>query len=148
MIENGSIITSRTVDDIDWNKLADIFHEVGWGTRNVSDVETAFSKCPYVTVISQNNNIIAAGRAISDGLYYAMLCDIVVRTEYQKQGYGTLIVDDLLQQVSHLSWVTLTATPGRTAFYKRFGFSLQRTAMAKLRISDNVAEQYVFSNEV
>ena len=71
---------------------------------------------------------VAAARAMSDGVYYATVFDVVVATEHQKCGVGRLLMEGLLAKPP-FKRVFLTSVFGKEDFYAKFGFLRQTNAM-------------------
>jgi N-acetylglutamate synthase-like GNAT family acetyltransferase len=76
-----------------------------------------------VVSIWQKGSLIGFGRATSDGVYRAVLWDVVVAGDWQGQGLGRRIVTALLQShgVREAERVYLMTT-NSDGFYRRLGF--------------------------
>jgi ribosomal protein S18 acetylase RimI-like enzyme len=78
------------------------------------------------TVVSawRGNQLVGIGRATSDGVFRAVLWDVVVATEHQGQGLGRRIVETLMSSpaVAAAERVYLMTTNG-SGFYARLGFT-------------------------
>ena len=89
----------------------------------------AISNSLYNLTVVDNNETIAMGRLIGDGMYY-LLVDIVVKPEFQGMGIGSKIIDTLLAYVDDntpkggRSSVQLIAEKGKEEFYIKKGFKL------------------------
>ena len=102
-------------------------NSVGW--RNFSDEQVSHSlnNNVYDITVVENDETIAMGRLIGDGLYY-LLVDIVVNPEFQGKGIGSKIIDMLLAYVDDStpvggrSSVQLISERGKEAFYLKKGF--------------------------
>jgi predicted N-acetyltransferase YhbS len=66
---------------------------------------------------------------LSDGKYYGAIYDVIVDPEYHGNGIGKLIMNDIIDQGKHMTYVTLFAVPGKLDFYQRLGFKKMSTAM-------------------
>ena len=79
----------------------------------------------------QGAQLVGFGRATSDGVFRAVLWDVVVAGEHQGQGLGRRIVEALLQEPS-LQGVerTYLMTTNSAGFYEQLGF----TAMESQRL--------------
>ncbi len=75
----------------------------------------------FVT-IRENSELIGFGRAISDGVYRALIDDVIVDNSYQKLGLGKVIVENLLKQLTGIEGIFLNTKPDLEGFYKKFGF--------------------------
>ena len=115
-------------NNINWADVSALFREVGWGEREPEQIRWAFAKSSHVIFIYDGAMLVGFGRTMDDGCYYALLVDVVIKPLYQQQGLGTLIVKHLREQLIGYSFVTLTAAPGKSDFYKKLGWHQQSTA--------------------
>lgn len=74
----------------------------------------------------RGGRLVGIGRATSDGVFRAVLWDVVVACEYQGQGLGRRIVQALIDSpaVAAAERVYLMTTNSRD-FYARLGFTVQ-----------------------
>ena len=102
---------------------------VGWNNGIEEQVAKSIQNSTYTITATENNQTIAMGRLIGDGMYY-LIVDVVVRPEFQGKGIGSTIMDMLLAYVETQtpaggrSSVQLIAEPGKEAFYIKKGFKL------------------------
>ena len=73
----------------------------------------------------QGSRLVGFGRATSDGVFRAVLWDVVVACEYQGRGLGRRIVEALLQEpaLQGVERVYLMTT-NSAGFYEQVGFSM------------------------
>jgi N-acetylglutamate synthase-like GNAT family acetyltransferase len=78
----------------------------------------------YHISIYDNDKLIAFGRMISDGIYQALICDVMVDPDYQKQGLGKQIIEELLMKckASGIQSIQLFSAKGKKQFYNKLGF--------------------------
>lgn len=78
----------------------------------------------YHISIYDQDKLIAFGRMISDGIYQALICDVMVDPNYQKQGLGKQIIEELLTKCkeSGIQSIQLFSAKGKQHFYKKLGF--------------------------
>jgi len=66
------------------------------------------------------------GRIVGDGGIFSLIVDIIVIPEYQGQGIGKTIVQNIMDWINANcavgSTVWLFAAQGREGFYEKFGF--------------------------
>jgi ribosomal protein S18 acetylase RimI-like enzyme len=94
------------------------------------DVHRQAFEASHTTIfVYSDGNMIGFGRAISDGAYQAAIYDCAVIPEFQGKGIGKLIVQSILQHVSHCN-IILYASPGKEGFYEKYGFRKMKTGMA------------------
>lgn len=110
----------------DYRKLRS---SVGWMNFSEVQVRKSLQNSLYTVSVTEDNQTVAMGRLLGDGMYY-LLVDIVVAPEYQKQGIGGRIVDMLLDYVEKetpsggRSSIQLIAEKGKESFYVEKGFKL------------------------
>ena len=113
---------------IDWQRVVALFEQVNWRTRQLEDINSAFTLSSNTLFVYEDEILIGFGRTISDGRYYALLADIVVCPAYQGQGIGKRLVNELNGQLAGYHFVTLSAAPGADKFYQGLGWKKQKTA--------------------
>lgn len=70
----------------------------------------------------REGRLIGFGRVWGDGVYRAVIDDIVVLPEERREGIGTAIIECLLREISHIEEVALSCRSEVASFYERFGF--------------------------
>lgn len=113
---------------IDWDYVLSLFYKVEWKRRKAEEIEKAFKLSTHTIFVFKGEQIIAFGRVVGDGRYYAMLADIVVDPDFQGQGLGKYLVTTLNNQLIDYHFVNLSAAPGADHFYKSMGWKKQTTA--------------------
>lgn len=116
------------LETIDWTHICGMFYKVNWRTRVEEEIKLAFTKSSITLFVFYGSRIIAFGRTIDDGRYYAQLGDIIVDPEFQGNGLGKSLVNKINSQLENYHFVTLTAAPGKGEFYKSLGWKKQTTA--------------------
>lgn len=116
------------LSEVDWQRILELFKAVAWKYRKAGEIESAFRNSTATIFVYHNELVIAFGRVVGDGRYYAMLADIVVDPDYQGQGLGKYLVQSLNDQLVDYHFVNLTAAPGADRFYKSIGWKKQTTS--------------------
>lgn len=105
-----------------------VFADAWWAdARTVADIERMLdSGCITVGAVTETGELVGFGRAITDGVYKAVLLDIVVIEEYRGAGIGSRIVETLLADsaVAAAEDVELYCKQSLTRFYAPFGFEV------------------------
>ena len=115
---------------IDWQHLLQLFKVTNMGGREGDKVRRAFEKSNVVCFAKDGAQLIAAGRALTDGEYQATIYDLVVDPNYQHQGIGTRLMSELLARLP--VWrVLLVADREVQPFYRRLGFESYNGVMAR-----------------
>lgn len=105
-------------------ELLPLFSQTTWAKdRSAEGIALLLNKTETYVVIRDNDQLIGFGRALTDGIYRALLDDIIVHEKYRKQGIGKLIVNKLLDQLKDVEQIFLTTKPELESFYKPYGFS-------------------------
>ncbi len=91
--------------------------------RNYQSLRKLLAGSSVVITLWRGNRMIGFGRATSDGIYRAVLWDIVVADDLQGKGLGRKVVEALLStpKVKPVEKIYLMTTK-RTEFYKQIGF--------------------------
>lgn len=103
-------------------------NSVDWKDINITILKRALENSMYVVGIYENEEIVAMGRIVGDFTFKALLSDIIVKPDYQKKGYGKIVVTKLLELANEnmTQGETLciegTPTKGNIDFYVKCGF--------------------------
>ncbi len=106
-------------------ELGDLRAAVGWD-RQESDYPAAFQG--YWATISgraEDGMLVAWCAILSDGVYHAVLLDVIVHPSYQGQGHGLSLIRTALAQcqAAGISIVHVDYLPEKQGFYERCGFA-------------------------
>ncbi len=98
-------------------------HAFWANNRKISDLKKLLIGSSVIISIWRDKKIIGFGRATSDGIYRAVLWDIVVADHLQGQGLGRLVVEALLsaEEIKGVERIYLMTT-NSTNFYKQLRF--------------------------
>ena len=113
--------------------------ETVWGDGpSLEQTKLAMEHTLFRVSVFDGDKIIAMARMIGDmGLDY-YIKDVIVRPEYQGQGIGRLLIDELLKYVDDNGvsgtgiFVELCAMPDKIPFYQKFGFDANEAQRLKL----------------
>ena len=105
--------------------------------RNPKKLRNLLAKSSVVISLWSGKRMVGFGRATSDGIYRAVLWDIVVADDLQGLGLGRQVVDALLAspEVRDVEKIYLMTT-NCSEFYKQIGFKLN-TKQSLLLIDKN-----------
>lgn len=125
------LVWSDDISSLDWDELVALYRAAPLGSKNARDLQTAFSNSRFRWLVRDDQGgLVGAGRALSDGVDCAYLCDIAVHPSHQGTGLGKQVVQKLLDQCQGHRKIILYAVAGKEPFYKKFGFRRMLTAMA------------------
>lgn len=105
----------------------DLREKIGWKAHDLKRVEKAIGSSKFVKKVVVNNEIIGMARVICDGIY-AFVVDVMISPDYQNQGIGKKLMQELLQEIEEnmnegeTMSVNLISMAGREEFYEKCGF--------------------------
>jgi GNAT superfamily N-acetyltransferase len=107
-----------------------LFESTGWTSSiAISDdaLKMALDSSWYWICALDNERLVGTGRLVSDGALYALVCDMIVLPEYQRQGIGKAILKMLKDKCleNGIQRVWLFAAPGRAGFYLKNSFEIR-----------------------
>jgi GNAT superfamily N-acetyltransferase len=82
-----------------------------------------------------SGRLVALARAITDGVYKAMVFDVIVHPQHQGEGLGVRVMEDLLgdPRLAGVEHVELYCLPEMEPFYDRWGFTAEIGGVRLLR---------------
>jgi N-acetylglutamate synthase-like GNAT family acetyltransferase len=95
-----------------------------WATqRSLADLRRCLAASNAVVSAWQQKRLVGFGRASSDGVFRAVLWDVVVATDFQHQGIGRTMVETLLDaaNLANVERIYLMTT-NSSGFYRELGF--------------------------
>ena len=105
-------------------EFLELFNSVGW-ERTEERVEENRKHTYFAVSVRNAGKIVAMGRVVGDGAYFTIF-DIVVHKKYQGQGYGSLVVTEIVNWYKSIkdddTFLYVNASKGREKFYEKFGF--------------------------
>lgn len=112
-----------------------------WWTRDRAreDVRRMLDNTPVIVAFAEakTDRLIAFARALTDGVYKALILDVVVETEARKTGLGKRLIDEALAHplVSGVRHFELYCRPELIPFYARCSFEPAGPDLVLLRRS-------------
>lgn len=124
--DNRHIRFSIDPAEVDFDQLIDLFDRDAFWARDRarSELETAVARSFPVVTVWDGQTLIGFARATSDGAYRAVIWDVVVDSNYRKQGLGQKLVETLISHpdLQGVERVYLFTTHQK-GFYERIGFT-------------------------
>jgi ribosomal protein S18 acetylase RimI-like enzyme len=114
---------------IAFSEITELTEVVGWG-RNYYKTEAIWQrildKSSHIVTIRHHDQLISFGRILEDGIM-CMFYDICVHPDYQRQGHGSSLMNQLIQQIKDEDYISIglfvwNQNPGAKDFYHRLGF--------------------------
>ncbi|MFC6280236.1 MULTISPECIES: GNAT family N-acetyltransferase [Polaromonas] len=117
-------------EELDWDELSKLYLAAPLGHKAPADLERVFSNSMFKCFAYDAGRLVAAGRALADGVDCSYICDVAVHPDHQGTGLGREVVARLVALSTHHRKIILYAVPGSEPFYKKLGFKRMSTAMA------------------
>lgn len=103
--------------------LVSLFAQTEWATKRTPEqIERMLAHCLSMGVWD-GDALIGYGRAVTDGVYRALVEDIVVDAAWRGQGIGGEIVRQLVEALEPVEQLILNCHESLIPFYASFGFS-------------------------
>lgn len=109
-------------------QLQDLFIAVGWSNRPATKVQQclggSFCHTSLWHLYQGQEQLIGFARAISDGVFHALLLDVLIHPQFQNRGLGKKLVQTIIKQLqqSDIGEISLFTSPHVMDFYHRLGF--------------------------
>ena len=102
--------------------------------RSINDLRKSLANSDAIISLWNGNEIVGFGRALSDGIFRAVLWDIVIDKNHQGKGYGKLIVNNLLnsRKLKNTKKIYLMTT-NKKLFYSQIDFKEVTTQSLLIR---------------
>ena len=98
----------------------------GFKFYEIEDIKLALTHTLYTVTLYDDANIIGMARIVGDGRLVFFLKDIMVIPTYRRSDLGTRIMHHIFAYIDSVAcegaYIGLMSTPGKEAFYKKFGF--------------------------
>src|SRR5690349_6175056 len=85
--------------NVNWNELEELFKFANLAGRKGDKLRRAFLNSQAVCYGFDRGRLVGVARAITDGEYHALIYDVAVHPEYQRQGLGRRIMRNLLDRL-------------------------------------------------
>ena len=117
----------KYTDTMTGKEYNELRQSVDWGPITDGQAERGLAHTAFVTVVRDGDRIVAMGKMLFDFGYTAYLGDVIVRPEYQGQGIGKRIVENLIDRTmdsaheGEWSMFILGAAQNKEPFYEKIG---------------------------
>jgi ribosomal protein S18 acetylase RimI-like enzyme len=125
-----AVTWTDALDTVDWNELSELYRKAPLGDKSPERLKTVFTNSMFRRFAYEDGVLVAAGRALADGLDCSYICDVAILPSHQGRGLGDALMSHLVELSRGHAKIILYAVPGKEAFYARYGFRRMTTAMA------------------
>lgn len=113
---------------INLHELEELCDSVGWVRRPLKKIKIALDNSFLIACIFYYHNsqkkLIGFARVTSDNSFNATIWDVVIHPNFQRQGLGKVLINQIIKQLRYydISTITLFADPQVIKFYNHLGF--------------------------
>lgn len=110
-----------------YEEYVDIIKTIGWKCPSQRLLEKGLSNSMTVKYVVEGKAV-GMARLITDYGYMALVADVMVKPEYQGQGIGKKMINNLIERAKdsleegEQMMIQLLAADGKLEFYQKFGF--------------------------
>lgn len=107
-------------------EIKEIYQEQGWTAYLKDDekLKRAFDKSLYVYGVFDGEKLVGFTRCVGDGEHIVLIEDLVVKSAYQRQGIGTVLLEHVFEKYADVRMISLyTDSVDKRAnnFYQKMG---------------------------
>lgn len=124
MYSPDGVVLSDAPQDIDFHQLLALQQGASWASnRSLLDLQRAVAGSDLVLTAWSGDQLVGCVRVLSDLVYRAVLCDVIVHPSFRRQGIGRLLVERAMEhpKLMRVQKFTLLTTSARR-FYERLGW--------------------------
>lgn len=124
----------RSITPEDYEPVRQFLTEVGWQHRvgNTEQFSRMMEQTDRTVVAWDGSRIVGFARALCDGVSNGYISMVAVAAEQRGQGIGRKLVECLVADDLHITWV-LRAGRGSRGFWEKIGFKGSEVAMERVR---------------
>lgn len=118
--------TIKEYESYNEQEILNLYKSVGWKnyTDNPEMLKNSYANSLKILGAYKNEKLLGIIRVVGDGHSVVLIQDILVCPEYQRQGIGTALLKQILQEYKHVYQKHLLTenTEKTIQFYKSLGF--------------------------
>lgn len=118
------VITYKVNTKLEAHQLAELFRASGIKRPidDLSRIKKMIDNSNLIITAWDGDKLVGVARAVTDFSFCCYLSDLAVDKEYQKQGIGHELVDEIQKQVGEESNLILLAASESMEYYPKIGF--------------------------
>ena len=99
---------------------------VGWHVPDSDSAALSLENTLFSVCVEADGECVGFGRVVGDGSLVFHVQDVIVLPEHQRRGYGSMIMDALMEYIHGTArptaFIALFASPRAADWYARYGF--------------------------
>ena len=108
------------------DELLALRRAAAWLVPDRDAAAVALRNTIFAACVEEDGACVGCGRVVGDGALVFHIQDLIVLPEHQRKGYGTLIMDAVMDYIhgaaDPCAFIALFAAPSVVPWYKRHGF--------------------------
>ena len=120
----------QIIETLNSEQIQDLYqlYKVSWwaNKREISDINIMLANSDLNLGICEQHNqkLVGFTRVLTDFIYRAVIWDVMVASDYQKQGLGRQLITEVLNhpKLQNVETFMLVCLPEMIPFYQKFGF--------------------------
>ncbi|KAK1273330.1 putative acetyltransferase NSI [Acorus gramineus] len=125
-LDSRGFALHHTIAGLDLDALNNVFARVGFPRRDPRKIMKALEHTPSLVWVAHREMPVAFARATGDGVFNAVVWDVVVDPSYQGIGLGRVVMERLIEELvgRGITNISLYADPKVIGFYRPLGFAV------------------------
>ena len=133
MSTNYEYIWKETLSSSEINTL---YNTVGWPQFSEEQLESSFKYTwNWLSCRSSDRQLVGFSKILSDGMIHAYVCSMVVHSNFQNIGIGTLMMNKIIELCSNNNMkpvLKVRAEERIINFYNKLGFKIEKNGACAL----------------
>ncbi|KAK8508008.1 hypothetical protein V6N13_055472 [Hibiscus sabdariffa] len=125
-LESRGFLLRRSISDLNLDHLNSVFVAVGFPRRDPEKIKLALEHTQSMLWVQhkKSQKPVAFARATGDGVFNAIIWDVVVDPSFQGIGLGKAVIERLIEELldKGISNIALYSEPRVLGFYRPLGF--------------------------
>jgi GNAT superfamily N-acetyltransferase len=116
-----------------------LFEQTSWAKgRSIQGIRKMLEQSGPVVGVWRGGVLVGFGRAVTDGVFRALLDDIVIDKGERSHGLGSEVVKRLIAELGNIEELSLSCGLDVSGFYERLGFARYNGAHMKRKANNGV----------
>lgn len=125
-LQSQGFIFRRTIDNLNLDHLNSVFVAVGFPKRDTDKIKVALEHTDSLLWVEyeKTKRPVAFARATGDGVFNAIIWDVVVDPSFQGIGLGKAVIERVVEELVEkgITNIALYSEPRVLGFYRPLGF--------------------------
>ena len=126
----------ENLDEKHIEQLINLYQQCWWAKdRNVEDVEVMLSNSLIIGILSSSNSLIGFARILTDGVFKALIFDVIVDEKYRGNGIGEMLINAIVShpKIMKVKHFELYCKDEMIPFYQKWGFTTKLSNLNFMR---------------